>query len=81
MSRVYIIIYQCQDFRNAQNARNFSWVVMRSTKTEIKLQSEMGCLDSMPKKEAIIKSVSDIRDESDEAISLKAGGEEISFHL
>lgn len=55
--------------------RNFSWVVMRRTKTEIKLQSEMGCLDSMPKKEAIIKSVSDIHDESDEAIRLKAGGE------
>ena len=35
----------------------------------------MGCLDSMPKKEAIIKSVSDIHDESDEAIRLKAGGE------
>ena len=55
--------------------RNFSWVVMRRTKTEIKLQSEMGCLDSMPKKEAIIKSVSDIHGESDEAIRLKAGGE------
>lgn len=55
--------------------RNFSWVVMMRTKTEIKLQSEMSCLDSMPKKEAIIKLVSDICDESDETIRLKAGGE------
>ena len=55
--------------------RNFSWVVMMRTKTEIKLQSEMSCLDSMLKKGAIIKLVSDIRDEADEAIRLKAGGE------